>query len=102
MAEANLYLGAAGVTLMEAIAAGLAIVVCGIVSNQEINIRTLSKLGVAAFDMFEPEAMAECVVSCLARPGHEKLDLIDGSGAKRVTDEILGFARSKHPVHQLG
>ena len=102
MAEANLYLGAAGVTLMEAIAAGLAIVVCGIVSNQEINIRTLSKLGVAAFDTFELEAMAECVASCLARPDHAKLDLIDGSGAKRVTDEILGFARSKHPVHQLG
>jgi spore coat polysaccharide biosynthesis predicted glycosyltransferase SpsG len=102
MAEANLYLGAAGVTLMEAIAAGLDIVVCGIVPNQEINIRTLSKLGVAAFDTFEPEAMAECVVSCLARPGREKLDLIDGSGASRVADEILGFARSKHPVHQLG
>jgi spore coat polysaccharide biosynthesis predicted glycosyltransferase SpsG len=101
MAEANLYLGAAGVTLMEAIAAGLDIVVCGIVPNQEINIRTLSKLGVAAFDTFKPDAMAECVASCLARPDHAKLNLIDGGGAKRVTDEIFGFANSRHPAHQL-
>ena len=86
---------------MEAIAAGLDIVVCGIVPNQEINIRTLARLGVAAFDTFDPAAMAESAVSSLARPGHEKLKLIDGSGAKRVTDEMLGFANSRHPAHQL-
>jgi spore coat polysaccharide biosynthesis predicted glycosyltransferase SpsG len=101
MAEANLYLGAAGVTLMEAIAAGLDIIVCGIVPNQEINIRTLARLGVAAFDTFAPAAMAESAVSSLARPDHAKLNVIDGSGAKRVTDEILGFANSRHPAHQL-
>jgi spore coat polysaccharide biosynthesis predicted glycosyltransferase SpsG len=91
MAEADLYLGAAGVTLMEAIAAGLDIVVCGIAPNQEINIRTLARLGVAAFDTFDLAAMTEAASSRLAHSGREKLKLIDGGGAKRVTDEILGF-----------
>jgi hypothetical protein len=35
--------------------------------------------------------MTEAASSRLAHSGREKLKLIDGGGAKRVTDEILGF-----------
>ena len=93
LAVARLYLGAAGVTLLEAIAAGLDIVVCGIVDNQRYNIRKLKSLSASAFDRFAPDDMAVAALRLLSAPKLSRLPTIDGRGAERVIQVVLGLRR---------
>jgi len=89
LAAATVYVGAAGVTLLEAIAAGRDIVVCGIVDNQRKNIRSLKALSASAFDEFVPDQMADVALQLLSSPGTSALPAIDGHGAERVVKAIV-------------
>ncbi len=93
LSAARVYLGAAGVTLLEAIAAGVDVVVCGLVDNQRYNIRKLQNLSVPAFDRFAPDEMAVAALKALSAPTRSKLPEIDGRGAARVAQAVLGLRR---------
>lgn len=95
MANAVLYVGAAGVTLMEAIAAGLDVVACAIADNQKINIEALTRLGYPAFPEFLPDAMAAAALQRLADRPTSVRPLIDGEGAGRVANVLCGLAEGR-------
>jgi hypothetical protein len=89
MRGVSLYVGTAGLTLLEACAAGLPAVVCAVAPNQRLNIRAARQLGIPAFPAFEPGAMAREAAALLAQGVHPPLVAIDGEGARRVTAAIL-------------
>ncbi|MGP1255664.1 MAG: hypothetical protein ACTS10_14695 [Kiloniellales bacterium] len=88
MAEARVFVGAAGVSLLEALAAGRMPVVCAIADNQRINIEFLSKRGLPAFPRPDPQAMAQAVLECYATSVVVAVPELDGLGAERVADAI--------------
>ena len=52
MCRCRVLAGAAGVTVLEALAAGLELAVCSTADNQRMNVAALRKLDVVAFDGF--------------------------------------------------
>ena len=88
MATATHYVGGGGVTVMEALSAGLEVIVCAVADNQRHNIRWLAEIGFAAFERFDATAMAAAV----ARPAgvlvRDVATLLDGTGADRAVAMI--------------
>ena len=88
MAEARVFVGAAGVSLLEALAAGRMPVVCAIADNQRINVEFLRKRGLPAFPQSDPQAMAQAVLECYPSPVAVAVPELDGLGAERVAEAI--------------
>jgi len=93
LATATVYLGAAGVTLLEAIAAGVDVVACAIADNQRYNIGKLRSLSAPAFDRFMPDEMAAAALRTPSAPNRLRLPAIDGRGAERVVQAALRLRR---------
>ncbi len=90
MAKAVLYLGACGSTVWEASAAGLGLVLARTADNQALIQTDLARRGLAAFEAFEAERLAEAAAVWLAAPTPNPLTAaIDGRGAARVAAAIL-------------
>jgi spore coat polysaccharide biosynthesis predicted glycosyltransferase SpsG len=102
MAMSTHYVGAAGVTLMEAIASDLNFVVCALADNQLINIRTLSRLGYPAFAHFQPQAMASTVADNPSPSKGPVFDMIDGRGGGRVVSAICDYLRAPARPSAIG
>lgn len=100
MAKAKVYIGAGGVTAIEAIAAGLDIVTCAIAPNQNVNVQLFRTMGYAAFNSFQPVAMAEAAIDRLTQPRDGFDPIVDGRGADRVVDGILGLIGERRDVRR--
>ncbi|MEQ8806229.1 MAG: hypothetical protein RIE87_01925 [Rhodospirillales bacterium] len=95
MGRGTIYAGGAGVTTWEAAAAGLSIVVCRVADNQGHMIPALRRTGIQAFDAYDAEQMAAGVAAEAAKPapGNPLAEVIDGRGAARAADVVLGLAQ---------
>lgn len=90
MARAVLYLGGCGSTVWEASAAGLGLVVAKTADNQALIQTDLARRGMAAFEAFDAERMAEAAARWLAAPAPNPLTAaIDGRGAARAAAAVL-------------
>ncbi len=97
MAEADLAIGAGGVTSWERCCLGLPTIVVRLAENQTENIRALVSAG-AAVELTSPAAIGEELVPAVVRlttPARRQGmsvaagQLCDGAGARRVADAIL-------------
>ena len=91
MGRCSVLAGAASTIFLEALAAGLRVVVCGFADNHGANVRAIRALGLAAFDRFDADAIASAVSATLAAPETGGPAIIDGHGADRVCDRMLAM-----------
>lgn len=94
----HLYVGAAGVSLIEAASLGLAPIVCAIVPDQLLNIAYLQRNGIAAFDRFDAAGMAEAAVAQLRAPTPLTIDELDGGGADRLAAALIAQLNASRPT----
>ena len=89
LARSRLYIGAAGVTSVEALAAGCRIAVCAIAANQQLNITKLRSAGYPALDHFDAGQLAALSIEAWREPQRAQ-PLIENSGI----DEVIAQLRS--------
>lgn len=94
----HLYVGAAGVSLIEAASLGLAPIVCAIVPDQLLNIAYLQRNRIAAFDRFDAAGMAEAAVAQLRAPTPLTIDELDGGGADRLAAALIAQLDASRPT----
>jgi UDP-2,4-diacetamido-2,4,6-trideoxy-beta-L-altropyranose hydrolase len=94
MQQATIFVGAAGVSVMEAMAAGLDLVVCATAANQRFNIQKLAALGYFAFPSYSPNEMIKSVSSLLREPRRDMPNLVEMCGPDRIVDVLQDFNRS--------
>ncbi|MDH5771517.1 MAG: hypothetical protein OEY84_00115 [Rhodospirillaceae bacterium] len=93
MGRCRILAGAAGVTVIEALAAAVSPVVCAIADNQHINIKALRKMGFDAFDSFDPNAMVKAALPLLHKNEQTAKKLVDPQGPNRIIailSEVFG------------
>ena len=95
IAEARVYVGAAGLSLLEALVAGRRPVACGIADNQRLNVAFLRRRGLPAFDRPRPQEMAQAAGECYVTQEGTDLAELDGLGAARVARAIIAAVRSR-------
>jgi spore coat polysaccharide biosynthesis predicted glycosyltransferase SpsG len=88
LARCRVYVGAAGVTALEAHAIGLDMVLCVIADNQRLNAEAFGRLGHAVIEGIDAHAAAERVVGILRRPYLRRPQTVDGQGAARLVAAI--------------
>jgi UDP-2,4-diacetamido-2,4,6-trideoxy-beta-L-altropyranose hydrolase len=97
MAQAHVYVGAAGVTALEAAAANVPMVVCALWDNQLPVIGALTAAGVPAFPQFMAEEMSQAALAEADRNGDSPVgSLFDGRGPQRAAVSILELVA--HPA----
>lgn len=91
MSDASIYVGAGGVTALEASAAGMALAVCCLYDNQIGVITRLRNMGLQAFPQYDPAQLAAAAAQILASPRRDNplTEAFDGQGADRAADAIL-------------
>lgn len=97
MSNTGIFVGAAGVTVLEASAAGMSLCVCALYDNQAGVVAELCRLGFRAFANYDAGALAEAAVEEVRVGGCRNAlsDLIDGQGAQRVARVLLGQAEPR-------
>lgn len=85
--DCRVYIGAAGVTAVEALAAGCRLAVCSIVDNQRPNVAALQQAGYPAFDGFDAERLAGAALREWNNPV-PGTSLIAASGIPRIVTEL--------------
>lgn len=98
LARSRVYVGAAGVTALEAHVIGLDMVLCVIADNQRLNARAFAGLGHALITGFDAQAAADGVVEILRRPYARRPRTVDGQGAMRVLAAVERALLSKAPA----
>lgn len=89
MAATDIYVGAAGITAMEAATAGMSLAVCALYPDQRLAVSQLSALKIAAFTEYDAAVLAQAAIDLTSCPtGNPLAGRIDGSGADRVAAEI--------------
>lgn len=88
MSRCHVLVGAAGLTVLEALAAGLELAVCATVDNQRINVAALRKLNVAAFDNFDPLALSVAALAAVMVERRAVRAIVDNHGPKRIIDVL--------------
>lgn len=90
MAGASLYVGGAGVTMLEAMAAGLEMVLVQLAEDQRHSAAEGQRLGFAVLKRFDARAVAEAVLPTLQHKVREVAAVVvDGLGAGRVARRLL-------------
>ncbi|MFD2206856.1 hypothetical protein [Kiloniella antarctica] len=89
MGRCSVLAGAAGVTVLEALASGLKLSVCASADNQRINTVALRKLGYTSFDGFDPEAVAKSALTFLKDGDLSVCSVLDGKGPERVISTLV-------------
>ena len=87
MSRCKVLTGSGGLTVQEALAARLKLVVCATSENQLINISTLKKLGVSSFDSINPKEMAKSALA-LMNEAQNGAVILDAKGPERVIDVL--------------
>lgn len=95
MSRCSVLAGSAGVTVLEALAAGLELVVCASFDNQRLNVRALRKIGIAAFDSCAPDDMATVALALVTAHGSQQNNPLDGQGPHRVMDVLTQILMTK-------
>ena len=92
MAGTGILVGAAGVTVLEAAAAGMSLCVCALHDNQTGVVSGLKRLGFTAFSGYDPRDLAAAAAEEVRAGGCRNMlsDVVDGQGARRVAHVLLG------------
>jgi spore coat polysaccharide biosynthesis predicted glycosyltransferase SpsG len=98
LARSRVYVGAAGVTALEAHVIGLDMVLCVIADNQRLNAQAFGRFGHAVIEGFDAQAAAERVVGILRQPYARRSQTVDGRGAARVVAAIEQALLRKAPA----
>lgn len=93
--DTHLYVGAAGVSLLETASLRLTPIVCAIVPNQILNIEYLRRNGFPAFDQFDASAMALAAIEQLREANPLKVPEFQSGGPERLAHTLLAESRSK-------
>lgn len=91
MKRCSIIIGAAGFTIIEAIAAGLTPIVCAIADNQKHNITKLKSLGINANEQFDADWFKSEIQLAINSSRPQQNSVIDGQGAQRVIKSIKEF-----------
>jgi len=94
MQRCTIIVGAAGFTIIEALAAGLTPAVCSIADNQKLNIKELQALGFRTLDHYDSDRLVNEAITNIATTISNRDTLIDGKGASRVINCI------KQSIHE--
>jgi UDP-2,4-diacetamido-2,4,6-trideoxy-beta-L-altropyranose hydrolase len=104
MSRADAFMGAGGSTTWERFCLGLPSLVIAVAENQRPTSQYLGKIGAIDYIGAAPELAADALRAAVSRflLDHERrarmaelgMQLVDGLGASRVSDCILGFARA--------
>ncbi|HEU4825336.1 MAG TPA: UDP-2,4-diacetamido-2,4,6-trideoxy-beta-L-altropyranose hydrolase [Dongiaceae bacterium] len=104
MSRADAFVGAGGSTTWERFCLGLPSLVIAVADNQRATSRYLGKIGAIDYIGAAPELAADALRAAVsgflldherrARMAELGMQLVDGLGASRVSDCILGFARA--------
>ncbi len=99
LAAADLYVGAAGQTMLEAAALGTPALVAVVAANQTVGAQELaSKGGVELFDPADPEALGQRIAAlsddfaARSRMSAAGQAAVDGQGARRIAAAIARLA----------
>lgn len=90
-AEADIYVGGAGVSVLEAIASGTAIVAVGVAPDQQHNLQALKQLGIPVLNSPDPAQVASRLAEVMRGPARSTAISIDGGGARRVLDAMVSY-----------
>lgn len=94
MRHSEIYVGAAGTSVAEAIAAELSVAVFCLAENQQSNARYLQQHGAVVMHSFNPGELAAKALN--ATQLKELASSLDGRGAERISDSLISiFARKK-------
>ena len=102
MSHCAVLVGAAGLTALEAMAAGLEQIVCGTARNQRFNIEAFHNAGVVSFDEFEPYEMGMSAVALLDKGATSGESILDDRGPRRVIgvlSKIFWSAKNREKVN---
>ena len=88
MSRASFYVGAGGVTALEAIASGVEPVLCSIVDNQKLNIMAFKSLGYATTGIYDASFLAQTIATKLKYKNKIPDRLIDDLGPKRIIEAL--------------
>lgn len=86
--RSHLYLGGAGVTAMEALAADCQLVLTRVAPDQHMNSLSMRMQGVDVCDIFDPDIMVSMAQDCLANPRDYDLTLMP-TGLERTAKALL-------------
>lgn len=84
MSRCHVLAGAVGVTVLEALAAGLELAVCATADNQRTNVAALRRLDVAAFDGFDPHAVSVAALAAVMVERRAVRAIVDNQGPQRI------------------
>lgn len=87
MGSVRAYAGAAGTSVMEAIAAGLSVAAYCLADNQELNVAYLRRHGVEVLSSFDAGELAAMVRRAV--PADSLAVLLDGRGGQRICDVLM-------------
>ncbi len=88
MGRCSVMVGAAGVSVVEALAAGILPIVCATVGNQRRNVEALRELGIIAMDHYDAKEMVKAALVTLDCAGAGYKPVSDWRGPDRVVEEI--------------
>ena len=91
--KSSLYIGAAGTTSLEAVAAGVKITVCAVADDQQQNVKCLSGMGYAALDDFNPDLMTTLGLNVI-NDTHINTP-ITKDGPYLIADEIIKYLKGE-------
>ena len=91
MKHCDTLVGAAGTTAIEALAAGMRVIVCATVDNQRRHIDSLREVGVVALKQFNVDELVEAAIVAMETQPTVLPSVSDWCGAERVVDEIEQF-----------
>lgn len=89
MAQATLYVGALGVTFLEALAAGLPAVTAPVVDNQKLALGWARRMGMTALDTPDIATMTDAAARLIKSEAAPAVEQPDGRGAERVARALL-------------
>jgi UDP-2,4-diacetamido-2,4,6-trideoxy-beta-L-altropyranose hydrolase len=95
LSTSRLYIGAAGMTALEAYVVGLDMVLSISADNQRLNGAAFSALGYTVIPSFSIEAIIEHAASLIREPYKAKHSSVDGLGAWRVIGRIERVLKSR-------
>lgn len=94
MARCKVYVGAAGGTCYEGLAAGLVVVACPVFDNQEQNAAFLSTMGADVVPRYDVDALVDAALRSVDGPSPPPPEHPDGRGAARVADRLLDLVEA--------
>jgi UDP-2,4-diacetamido-2,4,6-trideoxy-beta-L-altropyranose hydrolase len=98
MASCSLYIGALGVSMIEALTAKMVIVGACVADNQMLAFLAAKTLGLAVFPTSDPKVLAHCAIGLLQTQAQPLFTDLDGQGSLRVVQAMFEcYSQKTHP-----